>query len=324
MGWKGTVRSVSAAMRAAERESQRHHKQMMKEQMIDDAADAVESWQDYIHDLVSIHANPADDVDWTAIAHKAEPVKPQKLSQKQNFAERALSEFTPKFWHFLVGGSDRKRDRLEEALHKAIQDDEMTYQASISSYDSKKAEWEADRSLANRLLAGDLSAKKEVIAEMQSLSSESLIGSAVSFELDEEHVHAIPVVHTDEVVPNYRRKQLQSGRLSESKMPAGQFNELYQDYVCSVALRVAGDLFGLLPDNEVFVTCVATKLNKTTGHQEPTPILSVHFVKETFARLNLSNLDPSDSLANFNHVMNFKRTKGFERIEPLKSIEGTN
>lgn len=104
-------------------------------------------------------------------------------------------------------------------------------------------------------------------------------------------------------------------------MPIGDFNELYQDYVASVALKVAGDIFHILPVEEVFVTCVTSMLNTKTGHKEMTPILSVQAVKETFKRLNLEHLDPSDSLANFNHAMNFKRTKGFQFGEPLKSMK---
>ncbi|MCA9808257.1 MAG: hypothetical protein KC476_09915, partial [Cyanobacteria bacterium HKST-UBA06] len=86
---------------------------------------------------------------------------------------------------------------------------------------------------------------------------------------------------------------------------------LYQDYVVSVALKFAGDLLQILPLDEVYVTCHVELLNTQTGHKEVSPILSVHFVRDTFKRLNLSQLDPSDSLQNFNHSMSFKKTKGF-------------
>lgn len=191
----------------------------------------------------------------------------------------------------------------------------------MTSYRSGLEEWENDRTLAQRLLNGEAAAIKEVIEEMQSLSDQDLIGSSVSFAIDDSFLHVKPAVHTDEIVPNFRRKQLASGKLSETKMPVGQFNELYQDYVGSVALKVAGDFFQILPLDEIYVTCLTTMLNPQTGHQEMTPILSVQFVRSTFAGLNLAKLDPSDSMTNFNHVMSFKKTKGFARIEPLKPID---
>lgn len=105
-------------------------------------------------------------------------------------------------------------------------------------------------------------------------------------------------------------------------MPVGQFNELYQDYVASVALKVAGDMFQILPLQEVYVTCEAEMLNSMTGHKESTPILSVQFVRRTFERLNLKSIDPSDSMSNFNHVMSFSKTKGFSAIRPLFRSDG--
>lgn len=105
-------------------------------------------------------------------------------------------------------------------------------------------------------------------------------------------------------------------------MPVGERQELYQDYVCSVALKVAGDLFSVLSRDEIFVTCAASMLDSATGHMADTPILSVQFVRPTFNSLKLSAIDPSDSMLNFNHQMEFKRTKGFQRIEPLRPLDG--
>ena len=76
MGWRGAVRSMSAAMRAAERDAQRRHKQYLKAQMIADAGDAVADWQAVIRDLVSIHKNPAAEIDWTGILNKPPPEEP--------------------------------------------------------------------------------------------------------------------------------------------------------------------------------------------------------------------------------------------------------
>jgi len=41
--------------------------------------------------------------------------------------------------------------------------------------------------------------------------------------------------------------------------------------------------------------------------------------RKTFDMLSFENLDPSDSLNNFVHNMNFKKGKGFEPVEVLDS-----
>jgi hypothetical protein len=58
-------------------------------------------------------------------------------------------------------------------------------------------------------------------------------------------------------------------------MPAGKYNELLQDYVCSCVLRVGRELLSMLPDDLVIVTAVDDVLNSATGHIEELPILSV-------------------------------------------------
>jgi hypothetical protein len=207
--------------------------------------------------------------------------------------------------------------KAEEATKK----DKSEFDVAKNQHTADVIEWEQDTQLAKRLIAGDIAAVKEVIEEIETLSKQDLIGAAISFRITEDFIHAMPEVHGDDIVPNFRRKQLASGNLSQTKIPIGDFNELYQDYVASVALKVAGDLFHILPMTEVYVTCVTSMLNTKTGHQELTPILSVQAVKETFKRLNLENIDPSDSLANFNYVMHFKRTKGFQPVQPLKPMQ---
>ncbi len=320
MGWKGTVRSIAAVARAAERDAQRRHKVAMKDQTTANAANAVSDWENYVEDLISVHVDLADKIDWTEISTRPKPPKPELTTYNQQKAEKALNNFKPGLFDFFSGGTENKRNRLKVALGKAQTADQEKFDSKMISHNNALEEWGADTKLAERLIAGDMKAMSEVIREMQSFEEQALIGSAVSFTVGEEGVHAMPKVHNDEIIPNMRRKQLASGKLSETNMPIGQFNELYQDYVCSVALKVAGDLFHIIPLDEVFVTCQTTMLNSGTGHQELTPILSVQFIRDTFCRLNLANIDPSDSMRNFNHKMSFKKTKGFSPIEPLMGL----
>src|ERR1044072_3611376 len=321
MGWRGAVRSMAAAARGAEREAERRRKYYAKQQMIEDAADAVAEWHDQMQEIVSLHVDPTDDVNWDGVLREPEPRAASPVTLRGAAAAGRLDAFRPRFWDFFWGGSERRREGLERAVIDARVEDEQAHRQATDAYRIRHGEWKADTELAGRLLSGDVSAQRDVIAEMQSLSGEGLIGTHLSFRISAAFLHAIAHVHGDEVVPKVRRKQLQSGRLSESKMPAGEANELYQDYVCSAALRVAGDLFGLLPRDEIYVTCVTDMLDRVTGHQAETPILSVRFVRETFRRLGLGRIDPSDSRRNFVHEMNFKRTLGFSPIVPLQPLD---
>lgn len=288
--------------------------------MVADAGEAVAEWQSRIRELISLHTHSVERIDWQGLARAPRPAEPEVANDEERKAQAELDRFTRHWWDFLFGGSEKRQQKLVDAVARGRSQDEINHRMAVEDHRRQVEEWEADRALAARLIAGDVKARMEVIEEMQSFSGEGLIGSDISFRFQEEFVHAVPHVHGDEIVPNVRRKQLQSGRLSETQMPMGEFNELYQDYVCSAALRVAGEMFALLPLEEVYVTCISTMLNSATGQQEDTPILSGRFVRESFDRLGLRRIDPSDSMRNFMHRMDFKRSRGFAPIEALQPI----
>lgn len=319
MGWKGAVRSVSASMRRAERESQRRYKLLQKENEKADSAAAVQEWHQFIREVTSLHSNHAESVDWEEIVHRPKPVGNAPTHRRALVAQEELDNFKPRKLDFLRGGSEKQRSKLLALLEHAKQKDEAENIAQEKADAAAEAEWAADVALARLVLRKEPTAIRDVISEYQTLSDDDLIGSSLSFTMNDEFVHCVANVHDDSLIPNVRRKQLASGRLSESKMPQGEFNELYQDYVASVAIRIAADLFAILPITECYVTCQASMLNSGTGHLEATPILSVFFIKATVAKLRLESIDPSDALVNFVHHMKFKRTSGFERIEALKN-----
>ncbi|PZQ23905.1 MAG: hypothetical protein DI569_02755 [Sphingopyxis macrogoltabida] len=311
---------MEAASRRANREAERKWKAQQQAQIAANAEDAVADWRTHLRDIVSLHVNTIDYVDWHALKRQTAPPSPTRQSKNEGAAQDKLDLFRPRLFDFMSGGSQKRQQKLADAVGNARKLDEQEFLKSVEQHKQAHAEWETDKALATRMLAGDISAQRDVIGEMTSWKDEGLIGTSMSFSISENFLHAVAHVHDDDVVPTFRRKQLQSGRLSETKMPAGERYELYQDYVCSVALKVAGDLFSVLPRNEIFVTCCAKMLDKSIGHLSDVPILSVQIVRETFKTLRLSAIDPSDSMKNFNHIMSFKRTNGFSPIEPLKPI----
>lgn len=288
--------------------------------MIADSTLAVEDWENYVENLVSIHTDMVDMIDWHKIASQPGPREPFQASDHRDRAEMALAKFKPSVFHVFRGGSAKLRTQLEAKIDEATDLDQQQYQDALAAHTKAVAEWEDETEFAKRLLRGEAAAIRQVIEEMQSLSETDLVGTSIEFSFGEDFIHAKVKVHGDDIVPSMRRKQLASGRVSETKMPVGQFNELYQDYVASVALKTAGDLFHILPLGEVYVTCIANMLNPQTGYQEWTPILSVQFVRDGFMRLNLFGIDPSDAMRNFRHAMKFSKTKGFSAVELLEPV----
>lgn len=169
------------------------------------------------------------------------------------------------------------------------------------------------------VLRGDLEAYRTVVEYWDVFDELEELGSTVELQ----HIAATEAevdlyVNSDEVIPTEALSLLASGKLSTKVMPVSQRNALYQDYVCGSALRIARELFAVLPLQRVLVHAVAEMLDTSTGHVEPQPVLSVLFVRATFDRLNFASIDASDSMRQFLHRMKFNKSSGFSAIEPIE------
>jgi hypothetical protein len=312
---------MAAAARQAERESERRRKTAAKQEMAAAVTNAVNAWEGYTESLSRVSIGAGNPIDWKAMAASAAPVPTARKMTQHDAAQRILDRYKPSLWDVFYGGSARRQRKFEDAVRMGSEADYAEFARDEARYKENLAEWEDDTSTANLVLKGDISAYKKVIQTSQEISKDGLVGRSVRYLFADEFFHAVLAAHSTDIIPKVRPKQLASGRLSETKMPVTQFNTLYQRYVAGAALKVASDIFRILPLDEFFITCVATMLNTKTGHQEETPILSVQFVRATFAGLDLANVNPVDALANFNHAMKFKQTAGFAVITPLKQIE---
>jgi hypothetical protein len=155
-----------------------------------------------------------------------------------------------------------------------------------------------------------------VIHDSHLYSEISSLGSSIQIRSDAVwHVEAtVQVVNVAEI-PSVRRAPTLSGPFK--KVPRREMLEEYQDYVCSTVLKVACELFELLPIEVVFVHAMTDVLDRRTGTESQKTILSVAFTREGLSALTLSDLNAADIVANFDHRMTFSSTKGFGAIEPL-------
>lgn len=329
MGWKGAVRSIGAAVRAAERDAKRRQRdlerrrqQYAKMQDLEQAAYEVEVYENHIDVIQSIHKECSPPIDWNKIASSKQPVEPKMNTDNESEARHSLESYKPGIIGRLFKREEKKRAFLSQKIDEAIKRDEDKYKSSVLRWEQDVEEWRESISIANALLDGNAEAKVDVIDSLQPFSEISNLGSDLSISIHKNGILEATInVHGTEIVPSETKSLLKSGKLSVKSMPKGKFNEIYQDYVCSCVLRVGNELFSAIPDNLVIVTAVDELLDSKTGHLEEAPILSVAMSRSTIKRLNLEAIDPSDSMDNFKHNMSFKKTKGFERVARVDAEE---
>jgi len=219
----------------------------------------------------------------------------------------------------IFGRTERKREQLAAAVERAKAADHAAFESARGEYLRHFTDWSENRELAAKVLAGDPAALKVAIDSAAPFDELTQLGSSVFYTILPGAPLQLSIrVNSEDVVPKETRTLLQSGKLSVKRMPQGQFYELYQDYVCGSVLRVAREAFALLPIDTVIVTAVGEVLNYGTGHVEELPIVSAVIPRQTLNRLNFEMLDASDSLRNFIHRMDFKKTRGFT---PVSRIE---
>ena len=327
MGWKGAVRSIGTALRAAERDAKRRQRELEKEQkhfekmeLLEQAAYEVDVYENHIEIIQSLHKDCSELIDWLSIAKSTPPKEPSKASAKETGATYKANNYKPSFIDNVFKKADKKQKALNEAISKARKEDLNEYETKLKKWKSDVQDWEESTILARLLIEGDKESKINVIKELNPFTEISNIGSNISFQIHwnsivEAEIH----IHGEDIVPSEKKLLLQNGRLSVKNMPKGVFYEIYQDYVCSCILRVANELFSILPEKMVIVTAVDELLNTTSGHLEKLPILSVAVPRKTLESLNKNNIDPSNAMGNFIHNMSFKKTKGFESVERVNT-----
>ena len=162
------------------------------------------------------------------------------------------------------------------------------------SYNADK--WAYFHENAPAVLNGDIDTYLQVIYEVGPLDDLLEYGGQFQFGTDRASLM--------EVEFTVNEATLEEQRLQKNVV---QFYDLQQDYVCSTCIRIARDIFALLPVAEVVVHAV---LGEDT-------VVSVRFDRETMDTIKFGWVDPSDVLDRFEHRMNFAEGKGFAAVERI-------
>jgi len=304
--------------RARDQRSKKEEQEAAKAAERQRAADEVELFANYLQVLTSIHRDLVLDTDWTAVASAPPPSPPVSSAEHEDAAIAALEGYSPGFWARLSGAAGRERRALERAVAVARAQDASAHQAAVALHRAQLADHAARVELSYRVLRQDPEGYRVAMESLAGLDDLVELGVDVgAAEVEPDAVALTCAVRDDEIVPPEDVKLSAAGKLTTKKWADSKYWGLYQDFVCGCALRLAREAMGLLPVSRVVVNVSTRMLNTSTGHIEPSTILGVHFTRPALAAINFAAVDASDSLANFNWRMKFKKTAGFEPVDPV-------
>ncbi len=223
--------------------------------------------------------------------------------------------------------TDRAKKKELEKNQEAVRDyqEQVSEVISIHRTGVEAIDWNRVETIPRKLsslqesvLSGDVVAYYEVIEKAEPFNELLEFGS--EFEIGTENPKCIVAefnIKEEELIPDTMVTLTETGKVSEKKMTKTAYYEMMQDYVCSVMIRMARDLFALLPVDKVIVHAVDNAVNTATGNMEEVTYISVIFDRETFEKINLNAIDPSDSMSNFEYNMKFGKTTGFKPVVKL-------
>ena len=316
------MKRLVAARKLQQRAALKHQKELerrLKEQAkltaLEQARLEVEAHENALEVLLSVHKEQSAPFDWGGFASALPPHEPPKLARHELAAllRRAVSGAVPHVEH--------GKATVEEARLL----DEREHDAAREDYEKDFAQWERMRSLARRVLAGEERAYSEAVSEFSTLSEIANLGSSIGMSVrGSKLIECALKVSGRDAIPAEVKSLTAAGKLSVKAMPKAQFHEIYQDYVCGCVLRLAREVFALLPAETVLVTATVDGIDARTGHAAELPVLSVAIPRTVAERLDFEHLDPSDSLENFLHrgdVLASRKSGEFAPIAPLTPAE---
>ncbi|MFI3142247.1 MAG: DUF4236 domain-containing protein [Clostridia bacterium] len=272
------------------------------------AASIVKQYDELLILLKSTHKMSDPPVNWQYLSQLKPPFESGTMGKNEMAARSDLKNYNPSILEKLSKKAvEAKKQELNEAIQEAINKDKSEYE-----------QWEYVKSVAAKVLTGDIDAYYSVIDELNPLDDLLEFGSDFEFGTDNKNVIEVEFkVKSDEIIPEFSMSLDKKGELARKPLTKTAHFDLVQDYVSSCCLRIARDMFALLPVEFVIVHAVDTVLSTQTGNMEEETILSISFDREKMNTINFENVDPSDCLDNFSYNMKFLKTKGFSKVKRI-------
>lgn len=187
------------------------------------------------------------------------------------------------------------------SIHKTV-DDSIDWNEVLAlptppdpSYNEEM--WSYYHSVAAAILEGDIDTYLSVIYEVNPLDDLLDYGAGFVFGTDNPSKMEIEFSVNEEALTSLG-----------ASVSHQEYNTILQDFVCSTAIRIARDIFALLPVENAIVHA---ELRGGT-------VLSADFDRATMSKIRFGMIDPSDTMARFSCSMDFNPSTGFRCVDRLE------
>ncbi len=329
MGWNENLKILMDTQRRTVRDPLKRYLDLEKRRVHTHAMTELErnqfmteEYETYLDVITSIHQDCYSNWDWNSIMMTTAPEKPVRSDTYQIEALRMLERYKPTFRERVFGKAGSKRYEIARAVDQGMQKDEEHYLTALEKYEQDYREWERSDELA-RIARGVLTRDPEIMAEVivvvEPFAELTGYGSRIEVEdINKNFVEINFLVNLHDVIPAVSKRLLKSGSLSERKLYKTEFLRLSKSYVCGSALRIARELFAVLPIRNVVINASDRLPEQDRDDGDAVTILSVEIPREVLGRIKFNSIDPYDTITDFIHNMKFTKSRGFTPVEKLE------
>lgn len=297
-------RALESQRRKSVLQTARDQEKLRKQQL---ARLEVQESENQLELLLSLHKECSAEVDWRQLHCELYAVEPEglDLSARREWRKGCLS-----------------------ALSVAEVPPALATGSLVRGAEENRDAWERRHELARGVLEGEGSAYVQAINEYSALDEIAAYGSSIEMKPHSaQRFEVVLELAGPEAIPESIKTLLASGRASVKKLSAKARSELYQDHLCSCMLRVAREVFAILPVDELLLTATVPMFDPATGNTAIAPAYSVILSRKGLEQLNFDSLDPSDAIEAFPHNGDFKTSRksgAFQPVTPLTFSEVGN
>lgn len=169
-----------------------------------------------------------------------------------------------------------------KSIHKTADDTidwtEILVSPTVPDESYNQQMWDYYYSVAPDVLSGDIDTYLQLIYEVNPLDDLLEYGTNFEFGTDDSNVMEVEYTVNTDVLSRARQT-----------LSRQDYNDLLQDFVCSLSIRIARDIFALLPINHAIIHTVMD--NQT--------IMTVDFDRQNLSKVKFGFIDPSDTVKKF-------------------------
>lgn len=262
---------------------------------------AIKEYEYLMFIVKNIYKFSNDIIEWNEVRRIPEPFNINELGPNALIEQSSIDAYEPSLVEKAFKSKmDKKKEYFKLKLREAMQKDEYIYNA-----------WRELIDLAEDILKGRVSSYFKAIKIINPFEDLLELGIDFEFGADDSNImHVEYVVDSREIIPYYKLTSSKMGVLNKSNFSREEYNNLVKDYIAGCAIRIARELFALIPINEVIVHVVDHKFNTNSRINEKITVLSADIRRELIENLDFDKLKPIDILEALKYNMNFNEYDG--------------